>query len=102
MTDTAPKGLKAAEMRALLSSLFGSKYVIPAAAALGVQEARIRFWTDDKQDGSRYASSPKIKAELEAIFAARVNKSDRIEDRVHDMAEAVSYLDDLIDRFADE
>jgi hypothetical protein len=98
MTKTPDRGLNAAEFRAICTALWGVKYVAAAAAALGIQEQRVRFWSDDKQDTSKFRSSPSIRVELERMFLDRVSRSEKIIDRINTLADAIEYLDDLVER----
>ena len=87
----------ACQMRLMLTVLFGPKYVVGAAAALGVQENRIRFWVTDRQDKSPFPSSPEIRRQLEGMFKDRVQRSDKVLHRLDEIMEMVNYLDDLAD-----
>jgi hypothetical protein len=84
-------------MRAICTAIWGSKFVVPAAAALQVQQSRIRWWINERQDDSPYRSSPSIRAELEQMFLQRLRGGDAVVVRVDQLADAVEYLDDLIE-----
>ena len=96
MTQTLPdRGLRAVEMRALLTTIYGPQYIAPAAAALNVKESRVRFWTLDRQDESKHRSSPSVRRDLEQLFKAHLAANDQVLIRIDSMADAIDYLDGL-------
>lgn len=89
--------LPAAYFRALCTALWGPRYYAAAAQALNVQESRIKYWSDDKQDGTPHQVSLGVKRELEQLFTDRVAGSVEIIERVNLMADLIAYLDELIE-----
>ena len=98
MSDEEDDRLTAAHFRGICTALWGTRYNSAAAAALGVQEARIKFWSNDDQDTSKYRVSVSVRRELEQMFMDRVPRSTKIIDRVNLMVDVLEYLGDLIDR----
>jgi len=97
MTLDTDEKLPAAYFRAICTALWGPRYYAAAAQALNVQESRIKFWSDDKQDGTPHQVSLGVKRELEQLFTDRVAGSVEIIERVNLMADLIEYLDELIE-----
>lgn len=89
--------LPASHFRAICTALWGPRYYAAAAQALNVQENRIKYWSDDKQDDTPHQVSIGVKRELEQLFMARVPHSVEIVERVNLMADLLEYLDELIE-----
>jgi len=97
MTLDTDEKLPAAYFRAICTALWGPRYYAAAAQALNVQESRIKFWSDDKQDDTPHQVSLGVKRELEQLFTDRVADSVEIIERVNLMADLIEYLDELIE-----
>jgi hypothetical protein len=96
MIDDEDK-LPAVYFRAICTAVWGPRYVSAAARALNVQEARIRFWSDDKQDDTPYQVAIGVKQEHEDLFMDRLGTDLGVLDRVNLMADVLEYLDQLIE-----
>ena len=97
MTLDTDEKLPAAYFRAICTAIWGPRYYAAAAQALNVQESRIKYWSDDKQDDTPHQVSLGVKRELEQLFTDRVADSVEIIERVNLMADLIEYLDELIE-----
>ena len=97
MTLDTDEKLPAAYFRAICTALWGPRYYAAAAQALNVQESRIKYWSDDKQDDTPHQVSLGVKRELEQLFVDRVAESVEVMERVNLMADLLEYLDELIE-----